>query len=47
MKAIKIYKHIIQTNLFNINNKRKRKLNDKKAKKKSWYRKSKTLKVYA
>jgi hypothetical protein len=33
MKAIKIYKHIIQTNLFNINNKRKRKLNDKKAKK--------------
>jgi len=25
MKAIKIYKHIIETNLFNINSKRKRK----------------------
>jgi len=25
MKAIKLYKHIIETNLFNINSKRKRK----------------------
>ena len=27
MKAIKLYKHIIETNLFNINSKRKRKPN--------------------
>ena len=27
MKAIKLYKHIIETNLFNINSKRKRKSN--------------------
>ena len=30
MKAIKIYKHIIETNLFNINSKRKRKTNESK-----------------
>ena len=32
MKAIKIYKHIIETNLFNINSKRKRKTNASKSK---------------
>ena len=32
MKAIKLYKHIIETNLFNINSKRKRKTNASKEK---------------
>ena len=30
MKPIKLYKHIIETNLFNINSKRKRKTNASK-----------------
>ena len=34
MKAIKVYKHMIATNLFNINSKLKRKANDKKKQKK-------------
>jgi len=34
MKAIKLYKHITETNLFNINSKRKRKQKKKKKDKK-------------